>query len=332
MPQDNNNIVAQNNDSEQFDLIDLILQLWRGKLLICAFIAIAIVIAGIYVTTAKQKWTSTAIITQPDAAQIGSYSNALNIVYGSSTTNANAAPKLADIQVGVFGRFSAALSALAGSLENQEIPEMLKLDPVIKTQVFPLQISYTSASAEAAQKKLALYIQKIDEQVAKELFIDLKGNIAQQIESLSNSLSNQEKLSQEQKDLRIRQIAEALQYAEAAKISSPQIQQTQDVTQDTLFLLGSEALQSMIERESTRPLVYSDDYYLNKQKLLDIEKLKIDPASIHAYRYVMKPDLPVRKDSPKKAIALILAVLLGGVVGAGVVLGRNALRNHKPKN
>ncbi|MNZ83879.1 Chain length determinant protein [compost metagenome] len=332
MPQDNNNIVAQNNDSEQFDLIDLILQLWRGKLLICAFIAIAIVIAGIYVTTAKQKWTSTAIITQPDAAQIGSYSNALNIVYGSSTTNANAAPRLSDIQSSVFSRYSAAFSALAGSLENQEIPETLKLEPVIKTQPYPLQISYTSESAEAAQKKLALYIQKIDEQVAKELFIDLKGNIAQQIESLSNSLSNQEKLSQEQKDLRIRQIAEALQYAEAAKISSPQIQQTQDVTQDTLFLLGSEALQSMIERESTRPLVYSDDYYLNKQKLLDIEKLKIDPASIHAYRYVMKPDLPVRKDSPKKAIALILAVLLGGVVGAGVVLGRNALRNHKPKN
>lgn len=331
MPQ-NNNVVTNSDDSEQIDLIDLMMQLWRGKWLIGAFIAIAIVVAGIYVTFTKEKWTSSAIITQPDAAQIGGYSNALNTVFGSSTTNANAAPRLSDIQSSVFSRYSAAFSALAGSLENQEIPETLKLEPVIKTQPYPLQISYTSESAEAAQKILAKYIQKIDEQVAKELSADLKSNIAQQVVSLTNFLSNQEKLSQEQKDLRIRQIAEALQYAEAAKISSPQIQQTQDVTQDTLFLLGSEALESMIQRESTRPLVYSDDYYLNKQKLLDINKLKIDPTTIHAYRYVMKPDLPIRRDSPKKSIALILAVLLGGIVGAGVVLGRNALRNYKPKN
>ncbi len=52
---------------------------------------------------------------------------------------------------------------------------------------------------------------------------------------------------------------------------------------------------------------------------------------IHAYRYVMKPTLPIRRDSPKKAITLILAVLLGGMVGAGIVLGRNALRNYNAK-
>lgn len=45
----------------------------------------------------------------------------------------------------------------------------------------------------------------------------------------------------------------------------------------------------------------------------------------------MKPTLPIRRDSPKKAITLILAVLLGGMVGAGIVLGRNALRNYNAK-
>ena len=41
--------------------------------------------------------------------------------------------------------------------------------------------------------------------------------------------------------------------------------------------------------------------------------------------------VPIRRDSPKKAITLILAVLLGGMVGAGIVLGRNALRNYNAK-
>lgn len=138
-------------------------------------------------------------------------------------------------------------------------------------------------------------------------------------------------MAQEQKDLRIKQIEEALRYADEAKITQPQIQQTQDVTQDTMFLLGSDALKSMIQNEATRPLVFSPAYYQTKQTLLDIKNLKVTADTVHVYRYVMKPTLPVRRDSPKTAITLVLAVLLGGMIGAGIVLGRNALRSYKPK-
>lgn len=77
----------------------------------------------------------------------------------------------------------------------------------------------------------------------------------------------------------------------------------------------------MIKHEATRPLVFSSNYYQTRQNLLDIESLKVDDLDIHAYRYVMKPTLPIRRDSPKKAITLILAVLLGGMVGAGLCWG-----------
>lgn len=227
---------------------------------------------------------------------------------------------------------NSSFSALAQALENQDIPEKLTIDTTVKGQPLPLSVSYQGESAEAAQKQLAQYIQQVDQQTAKELSLDLKDNIKQQITTLNDSLENQEKVAQEQKDLRIKQIAEALKNAEAAKIATPQIQQTQDVTQETMFLLGSEALKSMIDNEASRPLVFSPAYYQTKQNLLDIEKLNVNPDTIHVYRYVMKPDLPVRRDSPKKAITLILAVLLGGIIGSGVVLGRNALRNYKPKS
>ncbi|NPE87080.1 LPS O-antigen chain length determinant protein WzzB, partial [Escherichia coli] len=77
--------------------------------------------------------------------------------------------------------------------------------------------------------------------------------------------------------------------------------------------------------------MYRLNYYQTRQNLLDIDNLDVDKLDIHAYRYVMKPTLPIRRDSPKKAITLILAVLLGGMVGAGIVLGRNALRNYNAK-
>lgn len=97
-----------------------------------------------------------------------------------------------------------------------------------------------------------------------------------------------------------------------------------------MFLLGSDALKSMIQNEATRPLVFSPAYYQTKQTLLDIKNLKVTADTVHVYRYVMKPTLPVRRDS-EKAITLVLAVLLGGMIGAGIVLGRNALRSYKPK-
>ena len=64
------------------------------------------------------------------------------------------------------------------------------------------------------------------------------------------------------------------------------------------------------------------------ERLLKFSKNENDPG---VYRYVMKPTLPIRRDSPKRGLTLVLAVLLGGMIGAGVVLGRNALRNYKPK-
>ena len=325
MTQNNNSQVSRSHDSEQIDLLDLMLQLWREKWMIATFVIVFIALAVGYLFVAKEKWTSSAIIAQPDAAQIVPYSNALNILYGT------AAPSMLDIQTRAIDRFNASFSALSQALDNQAVPEKLTIEPAVKGQALPLSVTYTSTSAEAAQKQLAQYIQQVDEQTAKELALDLKDNIKEQIKTLNDSLQNQEKVAQEQKDLRIKQIAEALKNAEAAKITSPQLQQTQDVTQETLFLLGSEGLKSMIDNEASRPLVFPTAYYQTRRNLLDIQNLNVNPDTIHVYRYVMKPDLPVRRDSPKKAVILVLAVLLGGMIGSGVVLGRNALRNYKPK-
>ena len=229
MTQNNNSQVNRSNDPEQIDLLDLVLQLWRGKGTIATFVLVCIVLAVGYLSVAKEKWISTAIIAQPDAAQIATYNNALNILYGS------AAPAMLDVQTRVIGRFNSSFSALSQALDNQEVPEKLTIEPAVKGEALPLSVSYTSVSAEAAQKQLAQYIQQVDEQTAKELAVDLKDNIQEQIKTLKDSLENQEKVAQEQKDLRIKQITESLKNAEAAKITSPQMQQTQDVTQETMF-------------------------------------------------------------------------------------------------
>ncbi|HCD7552310.1 TPA: LPS O-antigen chain length determinant protein WzzB [Citrobacter farmeri] len=325
MTVENNNMSGRSNEPEQIDLIDLMVQIWRGKVTIIICIIVAIALAVGYLAVAKEKWTSTAIITQPDAGQISSYNNAMNILYGG------AAPTVSSIQSSFIGRFSSAFSALSESLDNQTEPEKLTLEPSVKEQPLPLKVSYIGFSGEGAQKTLAQYIQQVDEAVSKEINADLEMSIKTRISDLEQSLEAQEKVAREQKSQRLAQINQALAVAKQANIKLPQVQQADQVSQDTMFMLGSDALSSMVNNEATRPLTFSDGYYQTRQNLLAVKALKVQPDSIHAYRYVMKPTLPIRRDSPKRAITLILAALLGGMIGAGVVLGRNALRDYKPK-
>lgn len=326
MTHNDNDAVGKGSYSpEQVDFVDLLLQLWRNKRTIAIFVVVTLLAAVVYLSVVKEKWTSTSVITMPDAGQITGYTNAMSLLNGTSSADIN------DIQQRVIGRFNAAFSALSETLENQQEPEKLTIDSAVRGQPLPLKLTYQGDSAENAQKTLAQYIQQVDGQIADELDLDLSVNIKSRTNELVALLATQEKVAQEQKDLRLKQISAALKVAQEAQIKTPQVQQTQEVTQDTMFLLGGEALESMIKNESSRPLVFPDNYYQMRKNLLDIARLKTDPANMHSYRYVMKPTLPVRRDSPKRALTLILAVLLGGILGSGYVLARNALRNYQPK-
>lgn len=318
----------QPDPNEQIDLIDLLVQLWRGKYTIAAFIALAIIVAAVYLFVAKEKWTSEAIVTLPDSGQIANYNNSMGILYGQNPTNA---PTVVDVQERFFNRFNSSISALAEQLQNKADKEQLKIEQTVKGQEVPLTISYTATSAEQAQKTLNKYIQQVNKQVVKELDNDLTVNINSKLEDLKASLATQTRVAQEQKDKRLAVLNQALIVAQQAGIKDTLVQQAETLSEDTLFVLGSDALSSIIKNEGTRPLPLSDYYYQTRQTLLAISALKSKPDSIYSFRYVMQPSLPVYRDSPKRALTIILAVLLGAIVGAGVVLARNALRNYKPK-
>lgn len=78
-------------------------------------------------------------------------------------------------------------------------------------------------------------------------------------------------------------------------------------------------------------LTFPVDYYRIRQRLQDIQNLKTEPLRSHVYRYVVEPGPSVYRDSSKRAVTLILAVLSGGIVGSGIVLVHNARRSERKK-
>ncbi|RJT52645.1 LPS O-antigen chain length determinant protein WzzB [Rahnella variigena] len=311
--------------NEEVDLIDVLMQLWRGKMIIIFAMVLTILLAIGYLYVAKEKWTSDAIVTYPDSGQIANYNNAMSVLYSQNSANA---PTVIDVQQRFFGRFNAAISALSEQLGNQADPEKLVIAPAVKDQPVPLKISYTAKTAGEAQKTLTTYIQQINKRVVTELDNDLQTSINSKIEDLKEDLATQEKVAQEKKDLRLKMLNQALLVAQQAKIKDTLVQQAETLSEDTLFVLGSDALSATIKNEATRPLPFDASYYQARQTLLAISALKSKPDSTYALRYVMKPDLPIHRDSPKKSLTLIFGALIGIIIGATIVLTRNMARSY----
>lgn len=318
---------GRSNEPDNVDLLDIVMQLWRSKFTVIIFVVVFILLAVAYLFVAKEKWSSTAIVTMPDSGQIANYNNSMSIIYAQNRSNA---PSVTDIQYRFFNRFNALMSALSEELDNQEKPEMLTIEPAVKGQSMPLKIAYVGPSAEEARKTLTSYIDKINQRVIDELNQDLVTNINATMKDLKSSLDTQELVAKEKRDKRLQVLRQALAVAQQTSTKTPEVQQAESLSEDTLFVLGSDALSATIQNESTRPLPLSEGYYSTLQSYMAVKALAQKPDTSVSYHYVMQPNLPVRRDSPKRALTLVLAAFLGGIIGSGYVLGRNAIRNYKP--
>lgn len=318
-----------NNTNDGLDLLDIIVQLWRGKATIFLTTFALIVIAVIYLSSVKEKWTSEAIVTMPNAGQVATYNAMLNVLYAQSPQD-----KLAviDLQRQLFSRFNSSSYALSNSLSALERPLDLKVRQVNKGQIEPLSITFTAETAKQAQQELAKYIQLIDKQVVEDYSKDIKRNLEVKILELSESLTSQVKIAEEKKSRRIEVLKQALRIAEASKIEKSQLLQAEHLSDDTMYLLGSESLKAMISNENTRPLVFDDYYYETQRVLLSMKALSVNLSELHSYRYTTQPNLPIRRDSPNKMLTILVAMLLGVILGSAIVFGRQIVHNYRTRS
>ncbi|MEM6049417.1 LPS O-antigen chain length determinant protein WzzB [Erwinia sp. P7711] len=320
---------ANSHHDEEFDLFDLVAKLWNGKIIILSSIVIMVILAAIYLLFAKEKWTSETIITQPAAGQVATFNNALSVLY---VQNIEDKVSLPDLQRQIFGRYIASAYALSGTLRNLEEPLDLKVRPVTAGKDDPISITFTGSSPKQAQQKLSHYLNELNKNVSDDFAIDMRSNIFVRQNGLKDSIAAQEKIAQDKKEHRIDVMKQAMKIAEAAKIEKSNLSQAEFLSDDTLYLLGTSALSSMIANEKSKPLEYNDYYYASQRALLSLNNLRIDFSRMQNFQYIKKPDLPIYRDSPKKSLTLLLAIILGGIIGSGIVIIRNIFDIRRTRN
>ncbi|MFP5855553.1 LPS O-antigen length regulator Wzz(fepE) [Salmonella sp. 741265063_PST] len=347
-------------NSHEIDLFSLIEVLWQAKRRILATVFAFACVGLLLSFLLPQKWTSQAIVTPAESVQWQGLERTLTAL------------RVLDMEVSVdrasvFNLFIKKFSSpslleeylrsspyVMDQLKGAQIDEqdlhraIVVLSEKMKavdsnagkkneTSLFTSwTLSFTAPTREEAQKVLAGYIQYISDIVVKETLENIRNQLEIKTRYEQEKLAMDRVRLKNQLDANIQRLHYSLEIANAAGIKKPVYSNGQAVKDDPDFSisLGADGISRKLEIEKGVTDVAEIDgdlrnrqYHVEQLAAMNVSDVKFTP-----FKYQLSPSLPVKKDGPGKAVIIILAALIGGMMACGGVLLRHAMVSRKMEN
>lgn len=347
-------------NSHEIDLFSLIEVLWQAKRRILATVFAFACVGLLLSFLLPQKWTSQAIVTPAESVQWQGLERTLTAL------------RVLDMEVSVdrgsvFNLFIKKFSSpslleeylrsspyVMDQLKGAQIDEqdlhraivllsekMKAVDSNVgkknETSLFTSwTLSFTAPTREEAQKVLAGYIQYISDIVVKETLENIRNQLEIKTRYEQEKLAMDRVRLKNQLDANIQRLHYSLEIANAAGIKRPVYSNGQAVKDDSDFSisLGADGISRKLEIEKGVTDVAEIDgdlrnrqYHVEQLAAMNVSDVKFTP-----FKYQLSPSLPVKKDGPGKAVIIILAALIGGMMACGGVLLRHAMVSRKMEN
>ncbi|ENY1599599.1 LPS O-antigen length regulator Wzz(fepE) [Salmonella enterica] len=347
-------------NSHEIDLFSLIEVLWQAKRRILATVFAFACVGLLLSFLLLQKWTSQAIVTPAESVQWQGLERTLTAL------------RVLDMEVSVdrgsvFNLFIKKFSSpslleeylrsspyVMDQLKGAQIDEqdlhraivllsekMKAVDSNVgkknETSLFTSwTLSFTAPTREEAQKVLAGYIQYISDIVVKETLENIRNQLEIKTRYEQEKLAMDRVRLKNQLDANIQRLHYSLEIANAAGIKRPVYSNGQAVKDDPDFSisLGADGISRKLEIEKGVTDVAEIDgdlrnrqYHVEQLAAMNVSDVKFTP-----FKYQLSPSLPVKKDGPGKAIIIILAALIGGMMACGGVLLHHAMVSRKMEN
>ncbi|MBJ4666832.1 LPS O-antigen length regulator [Salmonella enterica subsp. enterica serovar Stanley] len=347
-------------NSHEIDLFSLIEVLWQAKRRILATVFAFACVGLLLSFLLPQKWTSQAIVTPAESVQWQGLERTLTAL------------RVLDMEVSVdrgsvFNLFIKKFSSpslleeylrsspyvmvqLKGAqIDEQDLhraivllsEKMKAVDSNVgkknETSLFTSwTLSFTAPTREEAQKVLAGYIQYISDIVVKETLENIRNQLEIKTRYEQEKLAMDRVRLKNQLDANIQRLHYSLEIANAAGIKRPVYSNGQAVKDDPDFSisLGADGISRKLEIEKGVTDVAEIDgdlrnrqYHVEQLAAMNVSDVKFTP-----FKYQLSPSLPVKKDGPGKAVIIILAALIGGMMACGGVLLRHAMVSRKMEN
>ncbi|MEX6425052.1 hypothetical protein [Providencia manganoxydans] len=76
----------------------------------------------------------------------------------------------------------------------------------------------------------------------------------------------------------------------------------------------------------------SEDLQIRQHYIKNLSELDIDTIEFMPIKFILAPDLPTKKDSPKSALIVALSAILAMILSCSYVLTRELYRDFKKNN
>ncbi|EIC3512941.1 LPS O-antigen length regulator [Salmonella enterica subsp. enterica serovar Oranienburg] len=347
-------------NSHEIDLFSLIEVLWQAKRRILATVFAFACVGLLLSFLLPQKWTSQAIVTPAESVQWQGLERTLTAL------------RVLDMEVSVdrgsvFNLFIKKFSSpslleeylrsspyVMDQLKGAQIDEqdlhraivvlsekMKAVDSNVgkknETSLFTSwTLSFTAPTREEAQKVLAGYIQYISDIVVKETLENIRNQLEIKTRYEQEKLAMDRVRLKNQLDANIQRLHYSLEIANAAGIKRPVYSNGQAVKDDPDFSisLGADGISRKLEIEKgvTDVAEINGDLRNRQYHVEQLAAMNVSDVKFTPFKYQLSPSLPVKKDGPGKAVIIILAALIGGMMACGGVLLRHAIVSRKMEN
>ncbi|MCQ9618285.1 Wzz/FepE/Etk N-terminal domain-containing protein [Paenalcaligenes niemegkensis] len=334
-----------NNNSDEIDLRDLACTLWKQKVLIVVCTVIVTAVAAAYAFLSSPVYEAEVLTLPPTPADLASY----NIVTQIDKDFKELTPEQA---YQIFLRHLNSASLKLDFFNNEYLP-VIEPEPSpaererlwkgfnkILTVTLP-KANTSDLATVAIQGEAPVTISDwtnkyLDQAIARsreEVINTLDSAVNVRVESTETQVSTLRASAERERSHQIARIQEALQLAQAIRLETPPDSGNliTSYTGETTYLRGTNALESELKLLQTRQ---NNDPYIDKlpellRKLDILKTVNLQPERLTVATIdsaAVPPEDPIK---PKKALILLLGIVLGGMLGVFLALMRGWLASPK---
>lgn len=361
---------VQAQSSDEIDLRELILVLWRKKFLILSMTFLFAIVGIGYAMTSRQVWTSQALISEPSVSQVAALQLAVDkiqAIMSDSNSNSNsnsnnnngnnngASPSAAAFasleQPAIYQSFISAFNSMnnkraflmqegiyAAEMEIEGISDkrseralMSKLAESISAKAQDktsedMTLSFSAETPELAQQRLVKYIDFVQQQQLKSKNTELQSIWQNRIKALTAQYDSVKADTLLKRQEELQRVGYSLRISKAAGVDAP----LEKIDSQEIFniQLGAKGLAEKLNilNEIKDPELLNPELGRIRLQLSSLKALNLQDAEFTSFNMIDSPEEPFTRDKPKRPLIVVLATLLGGMLGAAIVLVRHAFR------
>ena len=332
---------GKTHDSDEFDLRELILILWRQRILILLVSGVFSLVGVVYALTASQQWSATAVIVEPKPEDMMPMQKVAMQATALGLNDFPTSKSLYQEFVQEFNAYEnrrnylkssplfAEFAKEEGQAQRRSLRDWGKLvtaQPVDKKGEVPgIALNFAAPTAESSLAMLEGYVDYIIKLQQQQLVQRLGEQRDLQLEGLSTRYVIMQEDTKRALQQEISELALANRVAKAAGVAAPL--ENYDSQERLSISLGSKGLEEKLSLLKSLNLeLYQPKLQSLQVQMARLKRVSLEGITFRPFSYLDAPDEPMSRDKPKRPLIVVLATLLGGMLGVGIVLVRHAFR------